>query len=472
MWFNEAAKTPQTKGELFPVREIIAIEIEKLKSEIEKFFEKEEVSLDHAEKYFTQRIGETVRGLLTACYEQKDAKLLADKAGRKKAGIVVERRGDVRQVVTQLGMVRYHRTYYSCCDGGYCYPIDQVVGLDSYQRVSSSVGLELVESAREMSYANASRIVTGGQVSKQTVMQKIREAQPATEPVQRKTVAVLHVDADEDHIKLQTGENRIVPLVSVYEGIEKKGQRGVCKNVFHCSEFGKKSEDFWEEVLTEIERRYDLTNTRIYLHGDGAAWIKTGLEWLPNSAFVLDRYHVNKALKCAVSGIERRSGCQYEYHLRQALNDGDRDYFCSVRDSLLTRWPEREATILEATNYLLSNFDAIHIYNIDPEAGKGGATEPHVSHVLSNRLSSRPMGWSSKTLKKFVPILAAGQCTFQQTRSSIESVSKTEKQRKKLVATRIMENSLGLPHPDMVASMPAKSGKVTPLVRLLNSLNK
>lgn len=454
------------------MKEIIASRIEKLKREIEKFFEEDDVGLDEAEVYFTQRIGETVRGLLTACYEQKDAKLLADKAGRKEAGLVVERRGDVRQVVTQLGVVSYRRTYYASRSGGYCYPIDQVVGLESYQRVSSGVGLGLVEAAREMSYAKASRVVTGGQVSKQTVMRKIREAIPAVEPVLRQKVTVLHVDADEDHVKLQSGDSRIVPLVSVYEGIERTGKRGICKNVFHCSEFGKKTEDLWEEVLTEMERRYDLTNTKIYLHGDGAPWIKAGLEWLPNSVFVLDRYHINKALKGAVSGIERKSGCQYEYHLRQALNEGDRDYFCSVLDSLLARWPEREKTILENSNYLLDHFKAIHIYNTDPEARKGGATEPHVSHVLSSRLSSRPMGWSPKTLKKFVPILAAGQCTFHQEQTSIETAPKTERVRKKAAVAKVIENSLGLPHPDMVASIPAKSGKITPLYRLLNSLTK
>ena len=454
------------------MKDIIAREIAKLKSEIEKFFEKEEVSLDVAEVYFTQRIGETVRGLLTACYEQKDAALLADKAGRKEDGLVVERRGDMRQVVTQLGVVSYRRTYYACRSGGYCYPIDRVVGLEGYQRVSTGVGLGLVEAAREMSYAKASRVVTGGQVSKQTVMRKIREAQPAVEPVLRQKVAVLHVDADEDHVKLQTGESRIVPLISVYEGIERNGKRGVCKNVFHCSEFGKKTDTLWEEALTEIERRYDLTDTKIYLHGDGAPWIKQGLEWLPNSVFVLDRYHINKALKGTVSGIERKSGCQYEYHLRKALNEGDRDYFCSVRDSLLARWPERENTILENSNYLLDHFEAIHIYNTDPEARKGGATEPHISHVLSSRLSSRPMGWSPKTLKKFVPILAAGQCTFQQEQASVETMTRTERLHKNATVAKVIEHSLGLPHPDMVASMPAKSGKVTPLYRLLNSLNK
>lgn len=451
------------------MKEIISRKIEKLKSEIEKFFEQDEVRLDTAEIYFTQRIGETVRGLLTACYEQKDAQLLANKAERKEAGLVVERRGDVRQVVTQLGVVSYHRTYYACREGGYCYPIDHVVGLESYQRVSSGVSLGLVDAAREMSYAKASRVVTGSLVTKQTVMRKIREATPAVEPVMRKKISVLHVDADEDHVKLQSGDSRIVPLVSVYEGIEKKGKRGICKNVFHCSEFGKKTEDLWEEVLTEMERRYDLTDTKIYLHGDGAPWIKAGLEWLPNSRFVLDRYHINKALKSAVSGIERKSGCQYEYHLRQALNEGDRDYFCSARDALLIRWPEREKTILDATNYLLSNFDAIHIYTTDPEPRNGGATEPHVSHVLSSRLSSRPVGWSPKTLKKLVPILAAGQCTFC---PPVPGETKSKRSTKCTPTAKIEPNSLGLPHPDMVASMPAKHGKVTPLFRLLNTLCK
>ena len=454
------------------MKEIIARQIEKLKREIEKFFEKDEVGLNQAEVYFTERIGETVRGLLATCYEQKDAELLADKVARKEAGLVVERRRDVRHVVTQLGVVSYHRTYYASRSGGYCYPIDQVVGLEPYQRISSGVGLSVVEAAREMSYAKASRVVTGGQVSKQTVMRKIREVQPVVEAVLQRKVSVLHVDADEDHVKLQTGESRIVPLVSIYEGIERNGKRGVCKNVFHCSEFGQKTEVLWEEVLTEIERRYDLTNTKIYLHGDGALWIKQGLEWLPNSVFVLDRYHINKALKGAVSGIERKSGSQYEYHLRRALNEGDKDYFCSARDSLISRWPERTQTIVENCSYLLNHFDAIHVYNTDMEAQKGGATEPHVSHVLSSRLSSRPMGWSEKTLEKFVPILAARQCPLEQSQAVVDSATETKQLCKKAVAAKVIKHSLGLPHPNLVASMPAKSGKITPLYRLLNSLNK
>lgn len=449
------------------MKNIISREIEKLKEDIERFFEKDEISLDAAEGYFVSRIGATVRELLTACYEQKDAELLADKAVRKEAGLVVERRNEVRQIVTQLGIVSYRRTYYACKEGGYSYPVDEVVGVEAYQRVSNGTGLELVNASRTMSYAKASQIVTGNLVSKQTVMRKIRKAIPMAEPVSRRKIAVLHVDADEDHVKLQTGDSRIVPLVSVYEGIERTGKRGVCKNVFHCSEFGKKPDALWEEVLTEMERRYDLTDTTIYLHGDGAAWITQGLEWLPNSVFVLDRYHINKALKGAVSGIERRSGAQYEHLLRQSLDEGDRDLFCSVRDSLLSKWPERKETIQEATSYLLEHFDAIHIYNENAEARNGGATEPHVSHVLSSRLSSRPMGWSAQTLKRFVPILAAGNCCFG---DQNPERSEKLKHHATLKYAHVAPNSAGLPHPDLVKHFPAQYGKNTQLAKLLRSL--
>ena len=48
----------------------------------------------------------------------------------------------------------------------------------------------------------------------------------------------------------------------------------------------------------------------------------------------------------------------------------------------------------------------------------------------------------------------------------------SERLHQKATTAKVIEHSLGLPHPDMVASMPVKSGKVTLLYRLLNSLNR
>lgn len=446
---------------------MISKSVEKLKRELEEFFSTENKSVEEAERYFAERLSETVTGLLAAYYEVLDRKLLADKAGRKAAGMTVERLREPRQILTRLGMVEYKRTYYAEKDGTYSHPVDVVAGVERYQRVSGGVSLGLVEAACEMSYAKSSRVVTGGQVSRQTVLHKIRKAQVKEETrVERRHVPVIHIDADEEHVKLQNGKSRIVPLISVYEGIERAGKRGVCKNVFHRSRYGEKPEKLWEETLAEVERRYDLEGTKIYLHGDGAPWIRAGQEWFPNSEFVLDRYHKNKALKGVVSGIERKVGCQYEALLRKALNEGDKDFFFSVRDSLLLRWPERKKQILEKTQYLLDHFEAIQICQKDPEAIRGGATEPHVSHVLSARLSSRPMAWSEETLRHFVPILAAGRCTLEpQTQRIPEVLAKHIE--KDPVRSKRVPFALGLPDPDHAVSLPARAGRVTPLFTVL-----
>jgi hypothetical protein len=221
-----------------------------------------------------------------------------------------------------------------------------------------------------------------------------------------------------------------------------------------------------EEVTDELERRYDLSNTKIYLHGDGAPWIKEGLDYIPNCQFVLDRYHKNKAIKQALSGIDRLAGSQYESHIRKALDEGDRGKLVSIRDTLLSRYPDREKTIRENMDYMLSNFEAITITKRDEASLNGGCTEPHVSHVLSARLSSRPMGWSKKTLHRLVPILAAGAATFEEPQKQnlryppASAFLKTAEK-------HFLPNTVSLADPDRAVSFPARQNKVTPLFNAL-----
>ena len=439
---------------------------EKLKREFTEFFSGEQTDVNAAEIFFSKRIAEATMELLQAYYEHQDEQLRKDKAGRKGAGLLVERRGDKREMLTLLGRLEYRRTYYKKASGGYEYPVDKLAGVEAYERISEGVGLALVETSCKASYARASEYITGGQISKQTVMNKIRVASPRQKPAAYRVVEELHVDADEDHVSLQDGSDTIVPLVSVYEGIERHGKRGACKNVFHISEYGKSPAALWEQVSDEIDRRYDLHKAKIYLHGDGASWIKTGLEYLPNCEFVLDRYHKNKSIKQALSGIPRVSGCQYENQIRKALDAQDFKRLCSIWDTLLRRFPDREKTIRANMDYLLNNFDAITIGKREKASLNGGCTEPHVSHILSARLSSRPIGWSRETLRRFVPILAAGAATFdgiptQETKYPRTADFLKEPQKK------FLPNTLGLADPDHAAVFPARQNKVTPLFNAL-----
>ena len=58
----------------------------KFKGEIENFFSQPEASIEQAEEYFVPRISQVVTELLSAYYEQVDAALLEDRAGRREAG--------------------------------------------------------------------------------------------------------------------------------------------------------------------------------------------------------------------------------------------------------------------------------------------------------------------------------------------------------------------------------------------------
>jgi hypothetical protein len=271
-------------------------------------------------------------------------------------------------------------------------------------------------------------------------------------------VAELHIDADEDHVTMVGGRKSIVPLISVYEGIEKRGKRGICRNVFHISEYGKSPDDLWEQALTEVESRYDLDGTRIYLHGDGVDWIKQGLEWFPGAIFVLDKHHKNKAILSMTAGLSPAGRVLFDTAVRNALKFEDRQRFDQLTMGLCESQPGRTDKILQNAGYLKTHIAGISICTKDPSANNGGCTEPHVSHVLSARLSSRPMAWSKRTLKQFAPMLAGGDvCKAPTATPSLPAPLKKAAASAKRAFRR---GSAGLPVPNAIGTLPL-SGKVS-----------
>ncbi|NLM63595.1 MAG: ISLre2 family transposase, partial [Mollicutes bacterium] len=59
----------------------------------------------------------------------------------------------------------------------------------------------------------------------------------------------------------------------------------------------------------------------------------------------------------------------------------------------------------EARKYILENWAGIKIYKEDPYA-LGCSAEGHVSHVLSERMSSRPLGWSRQGAEQMARLRA------------------------------------------------------------------
>jgi len=424
--------------------------------------------------------------LVSAYAEAVDEQLLAAKSERKTAGYTVQRRGDERRLQTRLGEVAYRRAYYKKASGGYEYLTDAVLGVESRERVSEGLSLSLANAAKDMSYAKSSKHVADGAISRQTVMGMVRRSEAVVEiPAEKRCVPELHIDADEAHITTVKGKKREVPLISIYEGIEQKGKRNRCKNVFHISEYGKKPDDLWEQALTEIEKRYDLTGTKIYLHGDGANWIQSGLEWLPNACFVLDKYHKNKAIKAMAAGLSKPDRKIYDREIRFALSTEEMRFFDELTGSLCRQLPERAEKIVENACYLSNFVGGISICERDPGANNGGCTEPHVSHVLAARLSSRPMAWSRQTLQKLAPVLAAGKLSFHRQSEPLPlpvphapwiaplrkaAVSVANKGFRRGVSRFALSAKRPFPHPNAIGTLPI-SGKTSGLHKFFLALS-
>ncbi|MGN0358687.1 MAG: ISLre2 family transposase [Lachnospiraceae bacterium] len=325
-----------------------------------------------------------------------------DKAFRRQEGLVLKEKERPRQILTKLGMIEWNRDYYyDKVKESYVFPLDHMLGIRKYERIGDEVTAQLLSRATEVSFAKSTDIVTGGAVSRQSVHNhiikaNIPEKQPETE---NKPVKELHVYADEDHVHMQRPEkkrgkqNQIVPLVTVTEGTVSAGiRRNRTIEPMHFVDEKQSSKMLWKSVEGYIAKAYDVEQIdKIYIHGDGGKWIQGGLETFPNVTHAMDGYHFFKELKALARKFPKRN---VKAAIVNALTKDDR----KRADRFIQELTEKDDEILEFGRYLFGNWE--HIRNRIILDIPGSCTEGQVSHVLSERFSRNPMGWSKAGLGK------------------------------------------------------------------------
>jgi hypothetical protein len=364
-------------------------------------------------------------------------------------GWCVEHKNVPRELLSKHGLLKFERRYYlNPKTGERRYLVDNLVGIERYERLEAGLAANLCEKATDHSYAKSSRLCCEGDVSRQTVMRKTRQVKGCqlSEVECRDEVRVIHIQADEDHVAMQDGRrDTIVKLVAIHEPVLKVSHKRWKLPQRHLmSSYNEATDDFWLRVADEVDRRYgDRDDLTIYIHGDGASWIRSGTQWLKNSHFVLDKFHVRQKLNRVVGDNE-----DYKQYIWDQLALGERLNIIHLTEACMNSDVCAEKSGIEFMQYIRSNWDGIQIWYDENHQAGGSCAEGLVSHVLSSRLSSRPCGWRDEGLETVsrlrVHLLNGGQITPENLRKPSKPAIRTTKALKKVLTTDYYNDSRAL----------------------------
>lgn len=202
---------------------------------------------------------------------------------RNKRKVIIKNCSKTRRLLTSMGEVTLRRKlYFDKQTARYFFAVDELLQLKKYERIEKNLQADLVSKATLTSYGKASELV-GHRVSRQTVHNLVKRIDtdaldvPTPAP-SMKTVGDIFIEADEDHIHLNNGKSAEVKLVYVHEGT-----RSVCKgraeliNPRYFVTVDNEADDLWANVADYLYSAYRCSQAAIHISGDGANWIKGGL---------------------------------------------------------------------------------------------------------------------------------------------------------------------------------------------------
>ena len=368
--------------------------------------------------------------IVKSCIEEMDQSLVcAAKAQRRKDGITVKERAVERVLTTELGELRYRRTYFALPDGSYAYILDHLIGIEAYERFSKELIAEVLEAATVKSYQCAID-TTKQEMSRQTVHNRLVALDDLVTPVERmeETPETLDIFADEDHVHLTPKGRAIVPLVTITEGMDESDpKRHKTIHPIHLAAYGTTAEAFRENVNAVLTERYDLEKVKqINIHGDGAPWIQSLQQLIPHSRLVLDGYHLEKELR---SFLRIEGAKQYAAAIRQAMKKDDYEAFERYCESIYEKQTTEsgQKKVKDFVEYCANHWNAI-VVRMSKETC-GSCTEPQVSHVLSDRLSRNPIAWSKDGLNRMTMLVVytknGGKVRGEDVRIRVNSEART-----------------------------------------------
>ena len=320
-------------------------------------------------------------------------------------------RHDDRTLITSVGDVTFtHTLFKNKSTGQHLHLLDEMIGLPPHERFSGQAEAKLLSEAEVHSYQHAADSLSIGEqkVSKVAVMEKVHQVtdylseEGSTPQKKKKCCEFLYIEADEDHIHRQKQDKKkgcmIGQLIYLFERKEDVGSGRrilISPHYFGGLYAGSNANRMlWESVQKYIEDHYDTEFLKtVYISGDGGGWIQVAADYIDKGVLVADRFHlmeyIYRVSRLTLDEKDITAGRFYKYIWKDRL---------LAAKKLLTRIKNHcggDKAVEDCRTYLENNWEAIQRAYHDKNVF-GSSTEAHVSHVYSERMSSRPMGWSEE----------------------------------------------------------------------------
>ncbi len=331
-----------------------------------------------------------------------------------------------RWLVSSLGAVKYKRRIYLDENQKRRKPIDELLGIERYGRMSDRVqemGASLAcmgtyrlaanqlswliktpishSAVQRMAWTTGNRIADGEEAERRRVFEHGEAIEAG-----RITAPVLYGESDGVWVHLQREKCR---SAEVRVAIMSTGRKPIGKDRYrlenkHCiTAIGLNSEMWQEQIVRETHLHYDLSETKLMIcGGDGNQWVRHSFDRMEiPQEFILDRFHLRRAAR-------RTFPCQAE--AAQIVDQLRHKGFSPVSKDLRQRIEQSEGRekqkLKEFYSYIHNNQEGLldlEHRGVDLPAYLG-AIEGNVDKLVVHRMKGRGCSWRLRGLRAMLAL--------------------------------------------------------------------
>ena len=331
-----------------------------------------------------------------------------------------------RWLVSSVGALRYKRRVYLDEGRKRRKPVDEMLGVERYGRVSERVqemGASLAcmgtyrlaasqlswliktpishSTVQRMAWISGNRIADGEEAERRRIFEFGGKVAPG-----RVEAPVLYGESDGVWVHLQRERRK---SAEVRVAIMSTGRKAVGKDRYRLENkrcitaIGLNSEGWQEHILREAHLTYDLSRAKMLISGgDGNQWVRHSFNRLDiPQEFVLDRFHLHRAARRAFQ--DRGEARVMVQRLR---HEGFEGVNKELRIRITQAEGRKKDKLKDFYRYLDNNQDGLLDleYRGYPHTACLGAIEGNVDKLVVHRMKGRGCSWRLRGLRAMLAL--------------------------------------------------------------------